>query len=194
MTRWGHHDGDGDLDSLDADQLAAHESYDAHAVTGGDISQRDVTGAVFTECSLSGLIAHGTSLRSAQLVETRIDRMNAPVLTAIRSTLRDVEIAGSCFGALDIYDAEIRSTRFVGCTFDWINLRSSQLEDVIFEDCTMNELDLGSASARRVTFTNCRAGSIALPHARLQDVDLRGLTVESITDLAGLRGATLDSA
>lgn len=182
------------LDPLDAEQLSAHESYDARAVTGGDISKRDLTGAIFTECSLTGLTAHGTSLKSARIVETRLERWNAPVLTAIRSTLRDVEISGSRFGALDIYDAEISSTRFVGCKFDWINLRSSQLEDVIFEDCTMNDLDLGGATAQRVTFTNCRAGSIALPHARLQDVDLRGLSMDSITDLTGLRGATLDSA
>ena len=106
----------------------------------------------------------------------------------------EVELVGSRIGALDVYDAEIRSTRVTGTKFDWINLRSSTLEDVLFEDCTIDELDLGAVTASRVAFVNCRAGSVALPHARLEDVDLRGLEMGSIANLEGLSGATLDSA
>ncbi|MEO2095698.1 MAG: pentapeptide repeat-containing protein, partial [Brachybacterium sp.] len=63
-----------------------------------------------------------------------------------------------------------------------------------FEDCTIDELDLGAVTASRVAFVNCRAGSVALPHARLEDVDLRGLEMGSIANLEGLSGATLDAA
>ena len=145
-----------------------------------------------TECELVGVTAHTTLLQHARLVETRFERLNAPVLDATRSSWRDVELIGSRIGALDIYDAALRSVRITGSKLDWINLRSSTLEDVLFEDCTIEELDLSGVTAVRVAFTNCRAGSVSLAHARLTDVDLRGLEMGSISNLEGLAGATFD--
>ncbi|MGO2755146.1 MULTISPECIES: pentapeptide repeat-containing protein [Brachybacterium] len=181
------------LEDADAEQLEPHESYEGLRIEGGDLSGRDLTGTTFTECELVGVTAHTTILQHGRLVETRLERLNAPVLDATRSTWRDVELLGSRIGALDIYDAQIRSTHVVGSKFDWINLRSSTLEDVLFEDCTIDELDLGGVTATRVSFVNCRAGSVSLAHARLTDVDLRGLEVGSISNLEGMSGATLDA-
>lgn len=183
-----------DLEEADAAQLNAQDRHDGLRLVGADLTGADLTGATFTECELVDVTTHTTVLQHARLLETRIERLNAPVLDATRSTWRDVELAGSRIGALDVYDAEIRSTRITGTKFDWINLRSSTLEDVLFEDCTIDELDLGAVTASRVTFVNCRAGSVALPHARLEDVDLRGLEMGSISNLEGLSGATLDAA
>ncbi|MEJ6543388.1 pentapeptide repeat-containing protein [Brachybacterium paraconglomeratum] len=183
-----------DLEEADAAQLSAQDRHDGLRLVGADLTGADLTGATFTECELLDVTAHTTVLQHARLLETRIERLNAPVLDATRSTWRDVELSGSRIGALDVYDAEIRSTRITGTKFDWINLRSSTLEDVLFEDCTIEELDLGAVTACRVAFVNCRAGSVALPHARLEDVDLRGLEMGSIANLEGLSGATLDAA
>ena len=182
-----------ELQDLEADELRAQDMYDAVRVTGGDLSGRDLTGATFTECELLGLTAHETVLQHARLIETRIDRLNAPVLNATRSTWRDVELTGSRIGALDIDDTEMRSTRIAGSKLDWLNLRTSALEDVLFEDCVIEELDLTGATAARVAFVNCRAGSVSLAHARLTDVDLRGLEMGAIGNLEGMKGATLDA-
>src|SRR5699024_5525552 len=92
-----------------------------------------------------------------------------------------------------IDDTEVRQARIVGSKIDWLNLRASTLEDVLFEDCTIEELDLTGAKAARVAFGNCRAGSVSLAHARLQDVDLRGLERGASGTLAGMTGATLDA-
>ncbi|MGO2537201.1 MAG: pentapeptide repeat-containing protein [Brachybacterium tyrofermentans] len=181
------------LEPADADQLEAHDSHEGLRLEGADLSGRDLTGATFTECEMVGVTAHTTTLTHARLIETRLERLNAPVLDATRSTWRDVELSGSRLGALDIYDAEVRSTRIVGSKFDWINLRASTLEDVLFEDCTIDELDLDGVTATRVAFVNCRASSIALAHARLKDVDLRGLEMGSISNLEGMSGATLNA-
>lgn len=182
-----------DLDPADADAVEAHAHHEGLSLDGVDLTGCDLTGAAFTECELLGVTAHTTVLQHARLIETRIERLNAPVLDATRSTWRDVELSGSRLGALDIYDAEIRSSRISGSKFDWINLRSSTLEDVLFEDCTIEELDLAGVTATRVAFVNCRVGSAALAHARLQDVDLRGLEVGTISNLEALSGATLDA-
>lgn len=181
------------LDPADAGDLEAHAHHEALRLEGADLSGCDLTGTTFTECALIGVTAHSTILQHSRLVETRIERLNAPVLDATRSTWRDVELSGSRLGALDIYEAEIRSTRISGSKFDWINLRASTLEDVLFEDCTIEELDLAGVTATRVSFVNCRVGSLALAHARLADVDLRGLDVAAIGNLEGLAGATLDA-
>lgn len=179
------------LDPADAEDLAAHAHHEGLALEGADLSGRDLTGATFTECELVGVTAHTTLLRHARLVETRIERLNAPVLDATRSTWRDVVLNGSRLGALDIDDAELRSTRITGSKFDWINLRSSTLEDVLLEDCTVEELDLSGVTATRMAFVNCRVGGLALAHARLQDVDLRGLEIGTLSTLEGMSGATL---
>lgn len=181
------------LEDADASQLAAQEHHEGLRLVGADLTGCDLTGATFTECELVGVTAHTTILQHSRLIETRIERLDAPVLDATRSTWRDVELSGSRVGALDIYDAEIRSTRCIGSKFDWINLRSSTLEDMLFEDCTINELDLGGASAARVAFVNCHVGSLALAHTRLADVDLRGLEIGTISNLEGLAGATVDA-
>lgn len=182
-----------ELGAREADELRAEDTHDAVRVTGGDVSGRDLTGTTFTECELDGVTAHETSLSSARLIETRIERLNAPVLRATRSTWRHVEMAGSRLGALDLDDAEVRQVHIVGSKIGWLNLRAATLEDVLLEDCTLEELDLTGASAARVAFVNCRAGSVALAHARLQDVDLRGLEMGGISNIEGMAGATLDA-
>ncbi|WP_114853488.1 pentapeptide repeat-containing protein [Brachybacterium sp. YJGR34] len=182
-----------DLDRGVHGDLGPHEHVEGLRLEDADLSGADLTGLTLTECELLGVTAHTTALTSARLVETRIDRLNAPVLDATRSTWRDVELTGSRIGALDIYDASVTSTRISGCKLDWINLRSSHLEDVLFEDCTIGELDLSGVHAKRVAFIDCRTGSLALAHAQLQDVDLRGLEMGSIGNLEGMAGATLDA-
>ena len=181
------------LELADGEQLTAHDHHEGLRLEGDDLSGRDLAGATFSECELIGVTAHTTVLQHARLSETRIERLNAPVLDATRSAWRDVELSGSRIGALDIYDAELRAVRITGSKFDWINLRSSTLEDVLFEDCTIEELDLSGVTATRLAFTSCRIGHLALAHARLQDVDLRGLELGAIGNLEGMAGATLDA-
>ncbi|AXK47256.1 pentapeptide repeat-containing protein [Brachybacterium saurashtrense] len=181
------------LEPADGEQLAAHGHHDGLRLEGDDLSGRDLSGTSLSECELVGVTAHTTVLRHARLIETRLERLSAPVLDARGSAWRDVELSGSRVGALDVDDAEIRSTRITGSKFDWINLRTSTLEDVLFEDCTIEELDLTNATAARVAFRRCRVGSLALAHARLEDVDLRGLEIGAIGNLEGLAGATLDA-
>ncbi len=77
--------------------MDAGRSLDAVRVTG-QVPDRDLTGLVLTECALEGVSAQRAMLRSARLVETRIERIDAPMLDLARSTLRDVEIVGSRIG------------------------------------------------------------------------------------------------
>ncbi|HIY23461.1 MAG TPA: pentapeptide repeat-containing protein [Candidatus Brachybacterium merdigallinarum] len=182
-----------DLASARLGQLADGGDHEGLLVEGADLSDLDLTGLVLTECELRGVTAHRTILRSARLLETRIERLNAPVLPATRSTWRGIELSGSRIGAWDFGDGELRQAHLRGSKIDWLNLRQATLEDVRFEGCTLEELDLSGATATRVEFADCRIGHLALAGARLQDVDLRGLEIGTIGNLEGLAGATLSS-
>src|SRR5699024_11539054 len=89
--------------------------------------------------------------------------------------------------------SQIRPSRFVVCECVWINLRASTLEVVVFEGCTSGEVDLTGATATRVSFIDSRADVVALAQARLTDVDLRGLEMGQVSNLEGMKGATLDA-
>jgi len=181
------------LDEASIEALRPHADHECLHIDGGSLTELALPGATLRECELLGVAAHTADLQATRLIESRLERFSAPTLRASGATLRDVEIVGSRIGALDIHDAEIRTTRFVGCKFDWINLRASTLEDVVFEGCTIGELDLTGAAATRVSFVDSRADVMALARARLADVDLRGLEMGQVSNLEGMKGATLDA-
>ena len=167
------------LDEASIEELRPHGDHECLQIDGGNLAELALTGATLRECELLGVTAHTADLQATRLIESRLERLSAPALRASRATLRDVEI--------------VRTTRFVGCKFDWINLRASTLEDVVFEGCTIGELDLTGATATRVSFVESRADVVALAQARLTDVDLRGLEMGEVSNLEGMRGATLDA-
>jgi uncharacterized protein YjbI with pentapeptide repeats len=183
-----------DLDDGDVDDLFAGASLDARRFAGVDLDGRDLVDVSFTECALTDVSAHDADLRASRFVETTIDRLIAPVLRASRSHFRDVRIAGSRLGSLELYDSGLQSVHLVGCKLGYVNLRGAELRDVQFTDCTIDELDLGRARATRVAFRDCRIASLDLTGATLSHVDLRGLALQQLTGIEGLKGATLDSS
>ena len=183
-----------DLDAGSQPELMARGSFELRRFDAIDVSERDLSGTTFTECELTNWSADQTQFRGARFVETRLERVQAPVWSAPRLQLREVELTESRFGAAEMYDADFQSVRIEHCKLGWVNLRASALSNVIFRDCVIGELDLVDARLRRVSFENCRVESLHLAGATLEHVDLRGLEVGTISDPARLRGATLSSS
>ncbi|GAA3773919.1 pentapeptide repeat-containing protein [Microbacterium kribbense] len=181
------------LDDGDAGALVAQGMYDATRYADADISGSDLSGASFTECELAAITAHETQLRAARFVQTRIQRLNAPVFTAARAVFRESELSHSRMGSIELYDAEIQSTAITGCKLGFANLRAARLQDVQFTDCTIDELDLSRAELTRVAFRDCTVDTLRLDGARLRHVDLRGLDLHIIAGLEGMAGATISS-
>lgn len=134
-----------DLDDGDPSDLVSHAMRDGQRYADADLSGQDLTGISFTECELAGATAHETQFRAARFVSSRIERMNAPVFLASRSTFRDAEILSSRIGSAELYDADVQATSITGCKLGWVNLRSARLQDVRFTGCTIDELDLANA-------------------------------------------------
>ncbi len=183
-----------DLADGDASALAAHQTFESARYAEADLSGRELSGVTFSECELLACSAHETDFRNARFRETRIEQLNAPTFTASRSTFRDVQVEGSRMGAMELYDSELRSVVVSNCKLGLINLRSSDVRDVIFRGCIIDELDLGEADLARVAFEDCTAGAIDVTRATLQHVDLRGLEIDVVRSVEGMRGSTIGSA
>ncbi|MDO9395367.1 MAG: pentapeptide repeat-containing protein [Herbiconiux sp.] len=176
-----------------AGDLDAHAGVEGLRFSGIDLAGRDLSGATVLECELLGVAAHEVAFRSASFVETRIERLDAPVFRAPRSRLRDVTLESSRLGSAEFYESSWQSVRVTGCKLGYLNLGGAVLDDVLFTDCTIDELDLSDARATRVAFEGCRITSLRLTRATLRDVDLRTVELQALVDASGLRGATLDS-
>lgn len=169
----------------------AHESYDGVRYASTDLSELDLAGSSFSECELLDVTAHDTDLRAASFVDTRIDRLNAPVFKAARSRFRNVEFDDSRLGSAELYDASWQSVHVSNSKLGFVNLREADLRDVLFTNCVIDELDLGGAKVSRVSFVDCTVRNLEVTQAKLQHVDLRDLEMRGITGFEGLRGATM---
>jgi len=181
-----------DLAPGDPDGLDAHGSYEGLHWDQLSTEGRDLSGIDVSECEFADWNANETQLRGARFREVRIERMNAPVFTAPRVTLRDVEITGSRFGSAELYESELRAVTITGSKFGWANLRGAEVTDVVFRGCIFDELDLGGAQLTRVAFEDCRIDRLVVTNAKAQHLDLRGAELGGIEGLPGLRGSILD--
>jgi len=181
------------LEAGDPEELRPHGRYDGESYTGGDLSGRDLDGISFSECELVSIYAHEASLRNARFLDTRLERFNAPVLTAPGLILRDAAIDGSRIGSAEAFSSQWNSVRISGSKLDFLNLRGSVLRDVSFSDCVIGELDLSGAKLTRASFEGTRIDTLVLDQATLEHVDLRGAVIRGISGVGFLRGATLSA-
>jgi len=182
----GHLEPGGTGDLLSGDDVEALE------IEGVTVESLDLSGVTIRESRVVALAAGEAELRSARLLETRIERPNIPVLRGARGSWHDVVLEGGRLGASELYDSSWRSVHVVGCKLGYVNLRGAHLRDVLFTDCTIDELDLVQAKLDRVAFADTTVGRLDVRDATLTDVDLRGAELDGIDGVASLRGATID--
>ncbi|MDP0398994.1 pentapeptide repeat-containing protein [Tsukamurella strandjordii] len=179
------------LDDGDAADLVPGETYDRLRFADAVVEDRDLGGITFSECELADWELRETALADAALLETRIARMFATGFSAPRASLWQVEFDGARIGAMELFDAKIRSVTVRDSRLGFVNLRGADIRDVRFVDCVLDGLDLGDATAIRVAFDGCSVGDLDVTRAKLQHVDLRGLRIERIRGVEGIAGATM---
>jgi uncharacterized protein YjbI with pentapeptide repeats len=174
-----------------AGDTGAREHAEGLRFEGVDLTGADLTAASFSECVLDGVVLERAQLRAAAVVESRLERLDVPGLSAPRSRWRSIELASSRLGSAELYESTFEQVRISDCKLGYVNLRGATLRDVLFERCTIDELDLGGATGSRVAFTDCDVRSLEVPGARIQDLDLRGAELHVLGGLDGLRGVAL---
>lgn len=168
------------------------ERYDGVRYSRANADGLELSGTDFAECEFAGVSFNETQLRGATFRDCIVTEAYAPVLTAARSTLRDVEFSNPRWGSAELYESGWQSVRIDGGKLDYVNLRGSKLTDVLISDCIINELDLGSVAGTRVALKNCTIGTLDLAGAKLKDFDVRGTDFRTISGLGSLAGVVID--
>lgn len=171
--------------------FAARTRVELLEVRDADLSERDLSGVDILEARLINVAMHETQLRGSTIVDTTIERLDAPVLKAADSTFRRVEVAGSRISLAEFPDATWRSVHLVGCKLGYLGLRAAKIHDLLISDCTIEELDIAGATLNRVAFERTRITTLEAHHATLTDVDMREADIQRINGIEGLRGATM---
>lgn len=179
------------LTDADAASLGPDEARERERFRDADLGDRPLAGLRLEECELLDVSLHGADLRGARLVESRLARVNAPVLRAPRSSWRDVVVEQCRVGSGELSGSSWQSVVFRGCKLGYLNLREADLADVELVDCAVEELDLDGAQVARLAFSGVEITTLSVEGARLEDVDLRGAETGGVRGLASLRGATI---
>lgn len=159
-----------------------------------DFAAADLAFTTFSECAFEGGSFHEADLRSVHFVESTLADLDAPVLTAPRSTWRSVSVRRSRLGAVELYESNWRSVLVEDSKIGYLNARGSQWLDVAFRNCVIDELDLSYSTVERASFDGCRIATLQLSEVTLTDVDLRRADLKLIKDLAGLAGSWVNEA
>lgn len=183
----------GDLADGLPESLAAGAHLDGLSFGGVTVPLLSLAGATVRDCSFADVSAREADWKAVRLHETTFERLDVPVMRAARSVWRDVRVSGARLGSLETYEATWRSVHFVGCKLGFVNLRGAELLDVAFTDCVIDELDLTQCVSRRTAFSGTRANTLHLQGSRAEHLDLRGLEIQDIRGLDGLRGAIISS-
>ncbi|MDQ1564484.1 MAG: hypothetical protein QOI14_1435 [Actinomycetota bacterium] len=180
-----------ELNDASTAELEIDDERERERFLDTDLTGRDLMGIKFAECELDGVGLGDADLRSARFIESRLTRVNAPVLRAPLSTWREVVIEHSRVGSGELFESSWRSVSIQHCKIGYLNLRAAELIDVEFIDCVIDELDLGGSVATRVAFTGTSIAALDVARASLTDFDLRGVELRSVRGLESLRGATI---
>ena len=158
------------LIELDGDADLAHSTLE-QCVIGGSGSALDLDGATLTDVDLR-------DLRVAKL-------------SARRSTLRRVRIAGGRIGTLDLSDSGIHELELRDVRIDYLTLAGCKAVDMRVDSCRIAALDLPGATLSRVAFAATSSDEVDPRGMRAEHLDLRGLDALGFLDVTALRGATL---
>ena len=78
-----------------AGDTGAREHAEGLRFEGVDLTGVDLTAASFSECLLDGVALDRAQLRAASVVDSRLEKLDVPGLSAPRSRWRSVELASS---------------------------------------------------------------------------------------------------
>jgi uncharacterized protein YjbI with pentapeptide repeats len=179
-----------DADEYDIDEDSTHEGLRWADATFAD---RELRGVSFVGCELSNVALGDADLTAARLSDSRVTRLNVPVLKAPDASWIGTELTASRIGAWDGYGASMRAVHVDGCKVTYANLRGAKLTDVLVTDCTFDELDLMDVSGTRVAFENCTIGVLTAHRMRIENLDLRGASIAAVSGVDGLKGAVMSA-
>lgn len=179
------------LTDAEAGVLDDDETHEGLRWLGTSLADRSLRGVSFVGCELDGVSLAETDLTAARFGDSRLTRVNTPILKAPDASWVGTEIVTSRIGAWEGYGANMRAVRVDECKITYANLRGASLTDVQFTGCTFDELDLMDVRGLRVAFVDCTIGVLTAHRTRIESLDLRGASIGAVSGMDGLSGATM---
>jgi uncharacterized protein YjbI with pentapeptide repeats len=174
--------------------------YDRVLFAGLAFADADAGGARFTECAFTdGTGFDGGRLRRSRFSDVWFSQVRLVAVDLAESSLTDAWFSGCVLAGVQAFSLIGRRLLLRGCKLDSVNFRDSKLTDVVFQDCVLRDADFGSAKLTRVRFPGCQVTGADFTRATCKDVDLRGASLGSDSDLGikagydSLAGARIDS-
>ena len=184
---------DEDLEPWDGSPLAGGFEIEDALVSETVWEGVSAAGGRVLRSRLNGVRASGSRMRSVRLVDTIVSDADLSNADWGAAELRRV-VFERCrmtgFGAAGVKGEDVVLR---GCALQLANLRGCELRGVDFVDCELDDADLSGASLRDVRFESSRLRRVLIDGLRLQRVDFRGSALDPDGDVAGLRGAVIDS-
>ncbi|WP_061964141.1 pentapeptide repeat-containing protein [Demequina aurantiaca] len=177
-----------EADAYDIDEDTTLEGLRWADASFGD---RALRGVAFVGCEFVNVALGDADLTAARFGESRLTRLNVPVLQTPDASWVGAEITASRIGAWEAYGANLRATRLTECKVTYANLRGATLTDVLLTGCTFDELDLMDVKGARVSFVDCTIGVLTAHRTQISDLDLRGASIGAVSGMDGLKGATM---
>jgi uncharacterized protein YjbI with pentapeptide repeats len=179
---------------LDPDPGDGFEVQDAEIV-GADIAAAEARSGRIVHATIEGLRAADAALRDLWLVDVAAAALDASNGDWRGATVRRVELRGSRLTGTTLIEAELTDVLLHDCKLDYANLRGATLDRVTFSDCVLLDTDFGGATLNSVRFEGCTLQGTDFTRATMTAVDLRDSDLSELGgDVAGLRGATIDSS
>jgi uncharacterized protein YjbI with pentapeptide repeats len=167
----------------------------AEDLHGADLSHADLRGTDLTRVDLVTANLRGADLRGADLAEARMTRA-----TMTNADLRDATLADTELTDSDLTDATVRGAAFPNAELTGAVLAGLDLTDADLTGARLDHADLSGAN-----LSGSRLGGANLTEANLSDADLSGadlgeveettqISTPALLDGADLRGANLSGA
>jgi fluoroquinolone resistance protein len=163
------------------------------ALVTGAFEELRAAGGRILRSRLDHVALTASRLRSLALTDVIAAGVEASGGDWSGAALRRVEFDNCRLAGLRLTQATAEDVVFRDCRLELATLRGAQLHNVAFERCVLDEVDLGEAALQAVRFDRCRLVRADFSGARLTRVDLRGSELDPVGDVAGLRGAIIDS-
>jgi len=173
-------------------QLCAGDDLDELSFDGLTIENLRADDAHLLECRFTRCELTAARLRRSTFSACVLEEVGATALDIADSTVRDVVVRSSRFGALTAHGASLLRLSVEGGRLDYVNLRGARLTQVQFLDCRIADLDVGSARLQHVRFRDCRIDRLSLSGATLEGVDLAGAELGVVDGVDRLAGSTIN--
>jgi uncharacterized protein YjbI with pentapeptide repeats len=163
------------------------------ALVTGAWPEARAAGGTVARSRLERVVLTAARLRSLALTDVEASGVDASGADWSGARLRRVTFEGCRLAGLRLAELDAEHVLFRDCRLELATFRAARIRDGVFERCVLDEADFGEAALQAVAFSDCRLVGADFSAARLTRVDLRGSELAPAGDVAGLRGATIDS-